>query len=460
MKENGPGPTAKRIAVVDDELTVCRRLGGALEKRGFAVETFAAGVPFLERAQQQPFHVAMVDLRLPDVNGIELMGKVKKSCPDTEFIVITGFGSIDTAIHAIKAGAFHYCTKPVKLKEVCSLVEKAVEGVALRQDNRRLRKALKSHTGFPDIVGNSSAMQQVFATIRKVAPVDCNVLLQGASGTGKELVARAIHSQSTRRDGSFVAFNCGGFTEELIASELFGYEKGAFTGATATKIGLLESGSGGTVFLDEIGEMPPAMQVKLLHVLQERRILRVGGIRPIELDIRIVAATNKDLKREVAQANFREDLFYRLNVVAVQLPPLASRKQDIPLLVQHFIEKYSLLFGKEVTGMDQQALGCLEQYSFPGNVRELENIIERAVALTDDSTIRFQDLPPDIQQLEVANLDGEELLSLEEVERHHISRVLRRTGNNKKKAAWILKLPRTTLWRKLKQYQLDERTLE
>lgn len=460
MSENAPASSAKRIAVVDDELPVCRRLGAALEKRGFHVETYPAGLPFRDRAREQSFHVALVDLRLPDINGIELMGKVKRTSPDTEFIVITGYGSIDTAIQAVKAGAFHYCAKPIKLKEVCALVERAVEGIWLRQDNRRLRRALRSHKGFPDIVGNSQGMQNVFSTINKVASVDCNVLLQGASGTGKELVARAIHYQSPRSNGPFVSFNCGGFTEELIAAELFGYEKGAFTGATATKIGLLESGSGGTVFLDEIGEMPPAMQVKLLRVLQERRILRVGGLRPIELDIRIVAATNKDLKREVAQATFREDLFYRLNVVAIQLPPLVSRKEDIPLLVRHFIEKYGLLFGKEVTGMERPAMRCLENYSFPGNVRELENIIERAVALTDSRTIHFHDLPPDIQQLEVATLDDEELLPLEDVEKHHIARVLRRTGNNKKKTAQILKVPRTTLWRKLKYYQLEERLEE
>jgi two-component system, NtrC family, response regulator AtoC len=284
--------------------------------------------------------------------------------------------------------------------------------------------------------------------------VDCNILLQGASGTGKALVARAIHQLSPRKDHPFVSFNCGGFTEELISSELFGYEKGAFTGAAATKIGLLESASGGTVFLDEVGEMPPTMQVRLLHVIQERRILRVGSTRPIDLDIRIVAATNRDLKHEVAQGNFREDLFYRLNVVTIPLPGLSERRDDIPLLVNHFIDKYSLAFRKKVSTIQPQALQILMGYTFPGNIRELENIIERAVALTDCDQIRPQDLPQDIQHLEFDTIEGEGLLPLDELEKRYIAKVLETTGFNKGLTAQILNIPRTTLWRKLKEYKL------
>jgi len=290
--------------------------------------------------------------------------------------------------------------------------------------------------------------------IQKIAPVDCNVLLQGASGTGKALVARSIHQLSPRMEHPFVCFNCGGFTEELISSELFGYEKGAFTGASATKIGLLESASGGTVFLDEVGEMPTSMQVKLLHVIQERSILRVGGIRPIELNIRIIAATNRDLKHEVAQGNFREDLFYRLNVVSIVVPGLIERREDIPLLVNHFIEKYSLAFRKRIDKIQPNALQILLNYPFPGNVRELENIIERAIALTDCDEIRSQDLPQDLQQLEFDTLEGEGLVALEELEKRHILRVLERTGYNKVLTAQILNIPRTTLWRKLKEYKI------
>jgi two-component system response regulator AtoC len=291
--------------------------------------------------------------------------------------------------------------------------------------------------------------------IRKVAAVDCNVLIQGASGTGKALAARAIHQLGPKRIQPFVAFNCGGFTVELISSELFGYEKGAFTGATATKIGLLEAAAGGTVFLDEIGEMPLSMQVKLLHVLQERRILRVGGTEPIALDIRIIAASNKDLKHEVTLGNFREDLFFRLNVVSITLPGLSERREDIPLLARHFIQKYSLAFHKQVTGIQSQALQILTQYSFPGNVRELENIIERAVALTDHEEIGPQDLPTDLQQLEFDTMEGDGLPSLDEIERRYILKVLEKTAYNKGLTAQILNIPRTTLWRKLKAHGID-----
>ncbi len=288
-----------------------------------------------------------------------------------------------------------------------------------------------------------------------MAAVDCNVLVQGGSGTGKALVARAIHQLSPKKDHPFVAFNCGGFTDELINSELFGHERGAFTGATAAKIGLLESAAGGTVFLDEIGEMPLAMQVKLLHVIQERQIFRVGGTHPIDLDIRIIAATNKDLKHEVEIGAFREDLYFRLNVVSVTLPLLTDRREDIPLLVRFFIDKYSLAFHKAVTGIQPQALEILTKYSFPGNVRELENIVERAVALTDNGEIGPQDLPKDLQKLDFATVEGDGLLSLQEMERRHIMNVLESTEFNKSLTAQVLNIPRTTLWRKMKMYGLQ-----
>jgi transcriptional regulator with PAS, ATPase and Fis domain len=341
------------------------------------------------------------------------------------------------------------------LNEIRALAKGAIEKLMLREENVRLREALKGEEQLSAIVGNSPPIQSLFSMIQKVAPVDCNVLLQGASGTGKALVARAIHQLSPRKSRPFVSFNCGGFTEELISSELFGYEKGSFTGATVSKVGLLESCSGGTVFLDEVGEMPFSMQVKLLHVLQEKCILRVGGIRPIDLDLRIIAATNRDLKHEVASGNFREDLFFRLNVVTIQLPQLKERKEDIPLLVKHFIKKYSLAFHKPVVDIQSQALQLLINYSYPGNVRELENIIERAVALTDIDHIRVPDLPEDLQQLELDIIQGEGLLSLDEIEKRHIARVLEKTGYNKSLTAQILNIPRTTLWRKMKEYKLQ-----
>lgn len=442
------------LAVVDDEALVCKRLAQALGKDGYEVETFQEGTAFLERLRERGFDVVLADLRLPDITGMDILRQVRATHRDSEVIIITGHGGIESAIEAIKDGAFHYVTKPVKLAELRSLVKSAAERVAMRQENLRLRKALRGQSGLDAIVGASPSMQEVFALIRKIAPLDCNVLIQGASGTGKALVARALHQLNPRHERPFVSFNCGGFTEELIGSELFGYEKGAFTGAAATKIGLLESAAGGTVFLDEIGEMPLSMQVKLLHVIQERRILRVGGTRPISLDIRVIAATNRDLKQEVQQGTFREDLFFRLNVVGIALPRLAERREDIPLLASHFIEKYSLLFHKPVLGIQPEALRTLEHYDFPGNIRELENIVERAVALCEGQRLGVHDLPQDLQQLDFDTVEGSRLLSMDELERRHIATVLARSGHNKGLAAQILGIPRTTLWRKLKQYGL------
>ncbi len=448
-------PMQMRIAILDDEPTVCKRLKRALEREGYTVETFLAAQALWDRMSQEPFHLVFTDLRLPDSDGLTVLDRVKKGSGDTEVIVITGYASVDTAVEAIKAGAYHYATKPLKLEEIRLLARGALEKVRLRLENRELRAALGEKGSLAEIVGNSRSMQEVFSLARKVAGVDCNVLLQGKSGTGKELIARALHNLSPRKEAPFVSFNCGGFTEELITNELFGHEKGAFTGAGATKIGLLETASRGTVFLDEIGEMPASMQVKLLHVIQERKVLRVGGIKPIELDIRVIAATNRDLKEEVERAQFREDLYYRLNVVSIHLPPLSERLDDVPLLVTHFIKQYSRAFGKKVNGIDHPALDILMHYDFPGNVRELKNIIERAVALSEGARIQVADLPPDLRTLEFKTFQGEKLESLEEMERQHIQRVLEKVSFNKSLAAKILDLPRTTFWRKLIKYRLQ-----
>ena len=444
-----------RVAIVDDEPVVCKRLSQALVKEGYAVEAFMSARSFLEAMIEQPFDVVFSDMLLPDMNGLELLPKIKGLKPETEVIIVTGHGTISTAIEAMREGAFHYVTKPVNFTEIRTLARHAQEKIAMRMENTRLREALLGTTGLSSIVGKSPAIQELFSLIRKVAPVDCNVLVQGDSGTGKALVALALHHLSPRRNQPFVTFNCGGFTEELISSELFGYEKGAFTGAATGKIGLLEAASGGTVFLDEVGEMPLSMQVRLLHVLQERRILRVGGTRTVDLDIRVIAATNRDLKAEVEKGNFREDLFFRLNVVSTTLPRLADRREDIPLLVQHFIEKYRLAFRKQVYDLDDQALAALMGYSFPGNVRELENIIERAVALTDSETITPADLPEDIRRLEFDTLEGGGLPTLAEMERRYVIKILEKTGYNKKLAAEVLGMPRTTRWRKLKEYGVE-----
>jgi two-component system response regulator AtoC len=443
-----------RVAVIDDEPTVCKTLKRALEKEGYEVETFLKGSPALEQMKKYPFHLVITDLRLPDLDGIKVLAEIKGRYPDASVIVITGYGSIDSAVEAMKEGAYHYVTKPIKLDEIRVLAKGAVERIRLAEENLRLRQELEGKYRFQGMIGNSPVMLNVFTTIKKVAAIDCNVLIQGNSGTGKELVARAIHFNSPRKNNPFVSFNCGAFTEELIANELFGHEKGAFTGATTTKMGLLETANKGTVFLDEIGEMPPSMQVKLLRAIEEKTILRVGGSKPINLDIRIIAATNRDIKEEVTEGHFREDLFHRLNVVAITLPKLADRRDDIPLLADFFIKRYNSIYHKDVKGMTSDALDSLLQYSFPGNVRELENIIERAVALSDKALIGPKDLPLDLQKLDVKDYDKENLVNLEEIEKEYIKRVLAETNYNKAMATKILGLPRTTLWRKMKKYGL------
>ena len=442
-----------KIAIVDDEEIVCKRLKKVLEKEGYEVETFLDGETFLGKMSSHPFHLVILDLKLPKLDGLQVLERIKAISPETEVIMITAYGSIESAVEATKMGAFYYITKPIKLDEFRALVHKAKEKVLLVFENKQLKETLARYT-FTELVGKSLKMQKIYELIIKVAPIDCNVLIQGETGTGKELVAKAIHYHSPRKHAPFVSFNCGSFTEELIASELFGYEKGAFTGATHTKIGLLESANGGTVFLDEIGEMPLSMQVKLLRVIQEKKIIRVGGIKPILLNIRIIAATNRDLKKMVEEGKFREDLYYRLNVVNIVLPPLRERKEDIPLLINHFLNKYNALFGKNVHYVTEKALEKMLNYPFPGNVRELENIIERAVALSEKEEIDIRDLPPDLIAFEVKTEEPPKTSPLEEQEKNYIKKVLEQTGYNKYKTAKILGLSRTTLWRKMKKYGL------
>lgn len=441
-----------RVAVVDDEAIVCREIKRGLEKDRYLVETFLAGEPALNRLSQIPFDLVLCDLMLGDRSGLDLLKTIKDRFPQTEVIIITGYSSVDTAIEAIQSGAFHYVTKPIKMAELRALVARALEKVWLVEEKKALEKALDSQSQYSDIIGKSPPMQAVFRIIDKVSPLLCNVLIQGESGTGKEMVARALHLRGPRRDRPFMSFNCGGFTEDLIANEIFGHEKGAFTGAANKKIGLLEAAHMGTIFLDEISEMAASMQVKLLRFIQERTLLRVGGITPIEVDVRIIAASNQDLEAAVQSKTFREDLYYRLNVVRIILPPLRDRKDDIPLLVQHFLEKYSRAFDKKIDGLAPETMESLSNYSFPGNVRELENLIERAVALTDDSVLQIQDLPASFQR--VSRGRSESWPSLEEKEREYIQQVLIQTDYKKGLAAEILKIPRTTLWRKMKRLGL------
>jgi len=444
-----------KIAVIDDEPIVCREIQRGLSKEGYTVQGFTDAEEGLKAFERVPFDLLLCDLRLPGTGGLEVLKQVRTKHPQTEVIIITGYGTVDSAIEAIRSGAFHYVTKPLKMAEIRLLVKRALEKVALVREKEALKEALFSGNRPAEMVGKSKVMNEVFRLVEKVAPLDCTVLIQGESGTGKEMVARAIHRRSPRNQGAFVSFNCGGFTEELISNELFGHEKGAFTGAHETKIGLLEAAQDGTIFLDEISEMPTTMQVKLLRFVEERVVLRVGGVKPISVDVRLLAASNQGLGDMVKRRAFREDLFYRLNVVAITLPPLRNRRDDIPLLVQHFLDKYKRAFAKEVTEVSPQVLEILSRYPFPGNVRELENIIERAVALSEDAELSVGDLPSDLQELSIRSLEKDHWLSLEEKERAYIQEVLVKTGDKKHLAAEILGVPRTTLWRKMKRFGLE-----
>ena len=441
------------IAVVDDEVIVQKRLKGALEKEGHLVATYASGEELLRELERRPFDLIFLDVVLPGLDGMEVLRRVKARLPETDVIMITGHAELNAAVGAIKDGAFHYLSKPLKLEEVRNLTRLVLDRKRLLEENRNLKARLEPLEGFGEMIGVSPKMKEVFTVIRKVAPLNCSVIIQGESGTGKELVARLIHRESPRRDRPFMAFNCGGFTEELIASELFGYERGAFTGAIATKIGILETAHRGTVFMDEIGDMPPSMQGKLLRVIQENRIYRVGGNKPIQLDLRFLAATNKDLKRAVAEGRFREDLYFRLNVVQITLPGLLERREDIPLLIRHFLNLFSHRFAKKIRGLDREALAVLRDYAYPGNVRELQNILERAVALAEGEELTLADLPLDLQELAAGRPDH--WSTLEEQEKAYIHKVLKVTQYHLGESARILALPRTTLWRKMKKYGLS-----
>ncbi len=442
------------VAVIDDEAIARKMTGRLLEKAGYKVETFASGVPFLRKMEKEYFDIVFLDLHLPDVGGMEVLTQIKLIHQWTQVVIITGYGSIDNAVEATHQGAFQYLTKPCRGHDICLMAERAAERIALHLENNRLRSQVSNQDLLPDFIGESKAMKAIFSTIDKVAQVNCNVLLAADTGTGKQLTARAIHDLGPRKNAPFVYFNCGGFTEELICSELFGHEKGSFTGADSCKIGLLESAAGGTVFLDEIGEMPLSMQVKLLHVLQERQILRVGGTHPVDLHIRIIAATNKDLQQSVQEGSFREDLYYRLNVVTIRLPKLRERREDIALLVHHFIAKANRAFSRKIEGISRQALEILMQYDFPGNVRELENIIQHAVALSEGERLMPEDMPSRLLKLHQWDGGPEELIPMDEMEKQHISKVLSKTGFSIKSAGEILKIPRTTLWRKIKKYHI------
>ncbi|MHB1429203.1 MAG: sigma-54-dependent transcriptional regulator [Rhodocyclaceae bacterium] len=446
-----------RVLIVDDEKVAVRNLEHVMKKEGYEVVATQSGGNALAHLEAQPFDVVLTDLRMEKVDGMQILRRCRETSPDTEVIVITGFATLESAVDAMKHGAYYYIAKPFRLDEVRKVVAEAIEKIRLRRENRALREQVDSFQGKVRIITQVGEMQRLLDLARQVAPTDCNVLITGESGTGKELFARYLHHHSHRADRPFIAMNCGAFNEELLANELFGHVKGAFTGAQADKQGLLAAADGGTLFLDEVTEMSPAMQVKLLRVIQEREVLPLGATATLKVDVRFVAATNRNLQEMMKNGEFRQDLWFRLNVVNLHIPPLSHRREDVPLLAYHFLGKCAARMNKPVREISAEAMSILKAYDFPGNVRELENIIERGVAIATGSTIETAYLPDALRELSTRSFRKKEgrLPSLEEQERDYIRWVLQEAGNNQTLAAQILGIDRVSLWRKLKRYELE-----
>jgi len=441
-----------KILVVDDEAIVRESLQDWLTSAGYQVFTAENGPKALDIIGREKMGIVITDLVMPGMDGIELMKRAKEILPSIEVIIITAYGSIPTAITAMKDGAYDYIEKPFCPERAELLVEKLAEHQELVEENLSLRQRLEDRYRFENIIAKSSKMQRVIEVIKVVAKSNATVLITGESGTGKELVARAIHSQSHRRNKPFVAVSCAALPESLLESELFGHEKGSFTGAYAQKKGKFEFANGGTLFLDEVGEMSANIQVHLLRVLEEKEFTRVGGNEPIRVDVRVISATNKDLRKAIEKQEFREDLYYRLNVVNIELPPLRERREDVPLLAEHFLHKFAMENQKEITGFSHEAMELVLDYDWPGNVRELENAIERAVILAKDSIITVADLPQENLSLAYSTTPRK---NLKEVEKGHIWNILRETGENYSEAARILGISRMTLYNKAKEYGFD-----
>lgn len=456
MKETA-GMKSARILIVDDEQITRENLEHILKKEGYETMSAGNGIIALQELEKREFDIVLTDLKMQVVDGLQVLEKAKELYPDTEVVVITGYATVATAVEAMQKGAFYYLSKPVKIEDVRILVRQALEKRSLKKEVADLKQKIGNRKEVLLITGNNPKMDSLKKTIEQIAPTDCTVLVLGETGTGKELVAKMIHQFSGRSEKRFLAINCGAFNEELLANELFGHEKEAFTGARGIKKGLLEAAAGGTVFLDEIGDMPFSMQVKLLRVMQDRTIIRVGGTDDVPVDIRVIAATNKDLAREIEEGTFRRDLYYRLNVITLHVPPLAERKESIPVLCSYFLKKFSDAQGKNVDRISDDVLNILLKYEFPGNIRELENIIEHAVAMAETGTVEMRHLPVDFQQLKfrIESRRQREFLTLEENEMEYIAWVLEQVENKKSKAAEILGIDRVSLWRKLRRYNLD-----
>ncbi len=453
----------KNILVVEDDKSTRDTMVDLLSETGYEVESANNGEEAIKMVQEYGFNMVITDLKMPKGDGIQVLKQVKKIDSQTIVIICTGYGTVDTAVKAMKLGAYEYITKPIKVEEIKLVVQRALDYQRLQTENVLFQKQLKAKYKFKNLIGDSDVMQQIFQFIEKIAATNSTIMICGESGTGKELVARAIHYNSERRDKPMVPVNCGAIPEDLLESELFGYEKGAFTGALKTRIGRFELADGGTIFLDEIGDMSTALQVKILRVLQEHEFERVGGVKSIKVDIRVVAATHRDLEKSVKQGTFREDLYYRLNVIPFTLPPLRGRISDIPLLTNHFVNKFNKDKKQNIQGVSPEVLKCFERYHWPGNVRELENLIERMVILKGEGVIEQEHLPEKLLSAELPDVipsmdipDGGMSFNtaVSKFERELILRALKKTNWIKNRAAKLLQLKRTTLVEKMKKIQL------
>ncbi len=453
----------KKVLVVDDDRRVLELLREFLQRMGLEVTTAATGPDALAIIEKGDLDVLLTDLVLPGIDGLELLESLGRMPMPPVAVVLTGHGSIESAVRAMRLGAFDYITKPLHLEEIRIVLKKALGFGQLRRENLQLRQQLRDKYRFENLIGHSQAMQSVQRMVEKVADTDSTVLIYGESGTGKELVARALHYNSHRRDRPLVVVNCSAIPQDLLESELFGHEQGAFTGAVRTRIGKFESAQGGTVFLDEIGDMSPQLQAKLLRVLQEHEIERLGGGSPIRVDVRIIAATHRNLEEAIKEGHFREDLYYRLNVIPIRVPPLRERKSDIPLLIQHFVQRFNVARAKRLEGFSQQAVEILMNYSWPGNVRELEHLVERMVILQGEGMVEASHLPPPYldaggKKTQTAPVLPEEGMDLpawiRDAERSLILQALERAGGVKNKAASLLGIQRTTLVEKMRRLGL------
>ena len=426
------------------------------EDSEFGCRVFNDPLQALEFFREQGADVIITDLRMPGLSGIELLSRVRALDTEVPVIITTAYSTVEDAIEALRLGATDFIKKPFDMEELMMLVEKTLENSQLRRENRLLKRQLRDANQDFGMIGESEAMREVYAIINKVAEIRCNVIIEGESGTGKELAARAIHNLSPENARPFMVIDCGALSDTLLESELFGHEKGAFTGAVQTKPGLLEAATGGTVFLDEVCNISDNMQIKLLRVVQEQQVTRVGGVRPISIDIRFIVATNQNLEQMVAEGRFRHDLYHRLNVVKFTMPPLRQRMQDIPLLLQHFIDHFNQRYHRAAEGFDAESMKKLYGYSWPGNVRELRNLVERHIALADGSLLHIEQMPQSLQpSAQPGDIDSD-LPTIEELERRYILKILEHHNDNRELTASVLGINKSTLWRKLQQYQRDE----